>query len=558
MGKYESSKVLAGIPGAYPRQMFRSAGYTDEDLKGPIIGIVSSYSEIHPATSHLKNLAQYVKAGVWRAGGTPVEFHTIAVCDAIAQGKGMHYVLPSRELIAAEIEIMVGAQRCFDGLVLLSSCDKVPGGMLMAAARLNIPTIMIPAGPMLPHKYNDREWVMCDIKEAMGQFKAGKIDADEFKRIESKTCPTFGVCSMMGTGNTMSSVVEALGMCLPGLATIPAVASERIRMAKATGMRAVELVHENLKPRDILTKAAFENALRFVLATGGSSNIFLHLPAVAKEAGIEIPLDWIDKLSRNTPCIAKFKPATDFNINDFYEAGGVQAVFKELKNIIYTEVKTINGKTLAENIADVEVLRRDVIKSVAQPISKEGGLAVLHGNLAPEGAIVKQSAVHPNMLVHKGPAVVFNSEEEVRDYLFESRVKKGDVLIIRYEGPKGGPGMRELSIPAALLIGMGLGDSVAMITDARYSGATRGPCIGHVSPEAADGGPIAVVENGDIIEIDIPNRKLNIQISPEELQKRLEELEIINKNVEYKEGFLDIYRRLVSSATEGAVIKFNK
>ncbi|QNB48076.1 dihydroxy-acid dehydratase [Thermanaerosceptrum fracticalcis] len=555
--KYESSKVLEGIPGAYPRQMFRAAGYTDREIQGPIIGVVSSYNEIHPATAHLKELAQYVKAGVWMAGGTPVEFHTIAVCDAIAQGKGMHYVLPSRELIAAEIEVMVGGHRCFDGLVLLSSCDKVPGAMLMAAARLNIPTIMIPAGPMLPHKHNGREWVMCDIKEAMGEFKAGKIDEVEFSRIEANTCPTFGVCSMMGTGNTMSSVVEALGMCLPGLATIPAVSSERIRLAKLTGIRIVEMVKEGLKPRDILNIKSMENALRFVLATGGSSNTFLHLPAIANELGIKITLDWFDELSRETPCIAKFKPATDYNINDFYEAGGVQAVLSELQEIIYTDVLTVTGKTVGENIRDAVVKRPEVIRTLSNPLSPEGGLAVLKGNLAPEGAIVKQSAVHPKMLIHSGPAVVFDSEEEVRDYFFKDKVKPGDVLVIRYEGPKGGPGMRELSIPAAILIGMGLGDSVAMITDARYSGATRGPCIGHVSPEAADGGPIAIVENGDIIEIDIPNRKLNLKVSQEEIEQRLKNLKIKTKDIEYKQGFLDVYRRIVTSAKDGAVIKLD-
>ncbi len=554
MADFNSSKVLGGVEGAYPRQMFRAAGFTDSEMEGPIIGVVSSFSEVHPATSHLKALAQHVKAGIWRAGGTPVEFHTIAVCDAIAQGAGMHYVLPSRELITAEIEVMVGSQRCFDGLVLLSSCDKVPGAMLMAAARLNIPTIMIPAGPMLPHKFNGREWVMCDIKEAMGELKAGKIKAEEFLRIETDTCSTFGVCSMMGTGITMSAVVEALGMCLPGLATIPAVASERIRLAKATGERIVAMVDENLRPRDILTENSLENALRFVLATGGSSNVFLHLPAVAKELGLQIPMDRFDQLSREVPCIAKFKPATGHNINDFHEAGGVQAVLNELQPLLSTDVNTITGNTLQENLRGVAVLRPDVIKTLENPINSEGGLAVLKGNLAPEGAIVKQSAVDPKMLIHQGPAVVFESEEELRDYLVAESVRHGDVLVIRNEGPKGGPGMRELSIPAAMLIGMGLGDSVAMITDARYSGATRGPCIGHVSPEAADGGPIALVETGDLIEIDIPARKLNVMVSGEELAERKKKLVLKLKEVEYPADYLDIYRRLVTSAKDGAVV----
>jgi dihydroxy-acid dehydratase len=351
--------------------------------------------------------------------------------------------------------------------------------------------------------------------------------------------------------------VEALGMCLPGLATIPAVSSERIRLAKLTGIRIVEMVKEGLKPRDVLNIKSMENALRFVLATGGSSNTFLHLPAIANELGIKITLDWFDELSRETPCIAKFKPATDYNINDFYEAGGVQAVFSELHEIIHTDVLTVTGKTVGENIRDAVVKRPEVIRTLSNPLSPEGGLAVLKGNLAPEGAIVKQSAVHPKMLIHSGPAVVFDSEEEVRDYFFKDKVKPGDVLVIRYEGPKGGPGMRELSIPAAILIGMGLGDSVAMITDARYSGATRGPCIGHVSPEAADGGPIAIVENGDIIEIDIPNRKLNLKVSQEEIEQRLKNLKIKTKDIEYKQGFLDVYRRIVTSAKDGAVIKLD-
>lgn len=546
-----SQKVLSGIAGAYPRAMYRAIGFTDEELKRPIIGVVSSWSETNPASYSLKTLAQHVKAGVYMAGGTPVEFHTISICDAVAQGAGMHYVLPSRELIAGEIELMVGAHP-FDGLVLLCSCDKSPPGMLMAAARLNIPTIFLPAGPMLPYRYGGKEWVMSDIKEAMGRLKSGEIGPEEFDRIEHETCPTCGVCAMMGTGNTMGCLTEALGMALPGTATVPRVESAKARLAKETGRRIVDMVREDLKPSDILTPAAFANAVKFVLAIGGSSNAFLHLPAIAHELDIEITLDDFDRLSRTTPTLAKFKPASQYHLSDLREAGGVQAVLKEMEPLLDTGVGTVTGKTLGENTARAAVLRRDVIRPLSDPLSPEGGLAVLKGSLAPGGAIVKQSGVAPRMWTHRGPAKVFESEEEVRDYLFNREVRPGDVLVIRYEGPKGGPGMRELSIPAAVLVGMGLGDSVAMVTDARYSGATRGPCIGHVSPEAAEGGPIALVRDGDIISIDIPNRRLELEVSEEELARRRAEWQ--PPQTRARRGFLGLYSRAVTSSDRGAVI----
>ena len=549
-------QVLEGVTGAYPRQMFRAAGYTDEDMKKPVIAVVSAYSEIHPGCMHLKTLAEHVKAGVWSAGGVPVEFHTISICDGWAQGTGMHYVLPSRELMAAEIETMIGGHiDLFDGVVFLASCDKSPAAMLMAAARINLPSIFLPAGPMVPGKFLGKEWVMCDIKEGMGKVSVGAMSDEEFIQVESESCPTAGVCAMMGTGSTMGCVIEALGMALPGAATVPAVSSGRLRLAKYTGRRAVALVEEGVRPRDIMTEEAFENAIKFVLATGGSSNAVLHLPAIAAEAGISIPLELFDSLSRKTPCIAKFKPAAQFNVKDLHEAGGVGAVMKELSPLLNLDVHTGSGKRLGELLESARTLRRDVIHPLDDPISHEGGLAVLKGNLAPGGAIVKQSGVDPKMMVHTGPAKVFDSEEDVRESLLGKSVKPGDVLVVRYEGPKGGPGMRELSIPAALIVGMGLGDSVAMITDGRFSGATRGPCIGHVSPEAADGGPIAALRDGDVIDIDIPSRKLNVRLSDAEIEERLKNATPRKPYRRFPGGYLDIYRALVGPSSQGALMK---
>ncbi len=544
-----SEELFRDITGAYPRQMFRACGYTDKELKKPVIGVVSAYNEAHPGSNGLRELAQYVKAGIWMGGGTPVEFHTIAVCDAVAQGAGMHYVLPSREITAAEIEITVGAGG-FDGLVMLPSCDKSPAGMLMAAARINIPTIFLPPGPMLPGTKDGETLVMSDIKEAMGKVVAGDISVKELDRIEHEACPGIGVCCMMGTGNTMGCTIEALGMSLPGSGITPIVSAKKRVMAKETGIRIVEMVQENLKPSDILTVENSHNAIRFVLAIGGSSNAVLHLPAIFHEAGIAVSLAAFERLSKETPCIAKFKPASPYTLKDLEEAGGVQAVLKELEPLLNNDVITVTGNTFKENLQDVKILRREVIHSLEKPLHSEGGLAVLMGNLAPEGAIVKSVAVNPKMLKHKGPAKVFDCEEDVQKHIRGKSVQPGDVLVIRYEGPKGGPGMRELSIPAALLTGMGLGDSVAMITDGRFSGATRGPCIGHISPEAALGGPIAFIEDGDMIEIDIPERKITLLVDEEELSNRKQKW---SKRSSQATGYLRIYERLVGSASNGAI-----
>ena len=545
-----SAELFAGITGAYPRSMFKSVGYRRDELKKPVIGVVSSWSEMHPGSYPNKELAQFVKAGIWAAGGTPVEFHTIAICDAVAQGSGMHYVLPSRELAAAEIELMVGAGG-FDGLVLLPSCDKSPGGMLMAAARLNIPTILLPPGPMLSHFQNGEQRVMCDIKEAMGAFKDKKISEAEFEAIEDDTCATGGVCGMMGTGNTMGCIIEALGMCLPGAATTPAVYAAKKRQAKLTGERIIGLVKEEIRPRAILTRENMLNAVRFLMAIGGSTNAVLHLPAIAGEAGFELTLQDIDRISAETPCIAKFKPSSKYTLWDFFEAGGVGAVLGELKTLLNQDVLTVTGRKITDYFGPVK--NREVIRTLENPLQPQGGIVILRGNLAPDGAVIKVSGIRGAKPNHVGTARTFDSEEDVMKQIMGKTVNPGDILVIRYEGPRGGPGMREMSIPAGILIGMGLGDSVAMVTDGRFSGATRGFCIGHVAPEAQVGGPIAAVRDGDRIEIDILHKKLNLLLPPEEIAARLKALP--QRPAPIDTGFLGLYCRHVSQADRGAVLE---
>ena len=551
MKTLRSQELLSGVTGVYARALLRPMGYSDDDFKKPLIAVVNSWNEINPGHYHLRELANFVKQGIWMAGGMPVEFNTIAPCDGIAQGEGMHYILPSREVIAASVELMIQAHRC-DGMVMLASCDKILPAMLMAAARCDIPTIFLPGGTMLPRKFADTSRVTSDIKEAIGAFNTGKISAEKFAEIESLTCASVGACSMMGTANTMAAIVETLGLALPGSATIPAVDARRPQLAKATGKRIVELVKQDARALQFITSESLENAIRLALAIGGSTNMILHMLALAQEAGIQMELGDFDRLSRNTPLIAKFKPASNFTLLDFDEAGGVPAALKAITSLLHQDVPTVTGKKLSEILADVVIRRQEVIHSLEQPLASEGGIAVLYGNLAPQGAIVKQSAVVPQMQCHVGPAKVFNREEEVRDFLLAKKVVPGDVLVVRYEGPKGGPGMRELSIPAAMLIGMGLGDSVAMLTDGRFSGATRGPCIGHICPEAAEDGPLALVEDGDEIMIDIPRRVLDIKVSEEELKRRRlawhPAKEVVSK------GFLSFYQQHVGSADKGAIL----
>src|SRR5665648_777007 len=527
MTKLRSDKVMNGITGAYARSMYRAIGYSEENLKKPKVAIVNSFSETTPAHYPLRELARSVREGIYTAGGMPVEFNTIAPCDAIAQGEGMHYILPARDIIAASIELMVQAHQ-FDGMVMLCSCDKIVPGMLMAAARLNLPTIFMTGGAMMPRKIGNKYLVTCDIKEAMGKVKAGFISEEEFYEIESTTCATSGTCSMMGTAFTMSSIVEALGISFPGSSTRLTADSRRYQIAQKVGERAVQLIKEDLRATKIITKKTINNVIRVLMALGGSTNAILHLTAIADQIGYEISLELFDKLSRETPLLAKFKPASEYNISDFDEAGGVQMLLKALEPLLYTKYLTVTGKTLEENLSKVKFIPSKIIHSLDNPLAPEGGIAILKGNLASEGA--------------------------VRDLLLLGKVQPGDILVIRYEGPKGGPGMRELSLPAAILVGMGLGDSVAMITDGRYSGATQGPCVGHVSPEAAAGGTIALVKNGDIIEINIPERKLELKVSSEELEKRRKQWKPKVSKIP-QNSFLYTYSKMVTSASSGALFK---
>jgi dihydroxy-acid dehydratase len=549
-----SNPLFDGIHGAYPRALYRSMGFAKQDFRKPVIGVMNSWSEAVPGHFHLRSLAGWVKEGISAAGGMPVEVGIPAVCDGIAQGVGMHAVLPLRDVIAASVELMTLANR-FDGLVLLCNCDKIIPGMLMAAARLDLPVIFVTGGPMATGKVpaSDEELILSDVKEAMGKLIANKISAEEFDLIEQYACPGAGACAFMGTANTMNIAVEVMGLSLPTCATLPAVCPERKKLCVKSGVRIVELVETGLSARTFITQDSLENAIRVVLATGGSTNAALHFPAVAWEAGIHLDLEKFDQLSRATPLIGRFRPASPFTINDLHIAGGVPAILKTLAQLLNLDSLSTSGQNLAAIAAGAQVLRPDILYSLDAPLAPQGGIAILYGTLAPEGAVVKQSAVDPKMLVHTGPAIVFECEEEVEQHLTSQAVKPGSIMVIRNEGPRGGPGMRELSIPAAMLVGMGLGSSVAMVSDGRYSGATRGPCIGHVCPEAYIGGPIALVKNGDRIEIDIPNRKINLLVPEDELSKR--RIEWVPREPAITSGFLGLYSQLAEQANQGAVLK---
>ncbi|UYP46754.1 Dihydroxy-acid dehydratase [Candidatus Lokiarchaeum ossiferum] len=539
---------------AYKRALYRGCGYSTEEIKKPHIGIANSFTEANPGHVHLRELAELVKQGVQKGGGTPIEFNTIAICDGIANsGSNSKYVLPSRDIIAASIECQVQAHN-FDALICICSCDKIIPGMVMGAIRCNLPTIFLTGGVMAPTEIPGIGIkVTSDIKEAIGEWNAGKIDDETFAKIETHTCSSPGACNMMGTANTMASIVEGMGLSLPNCAMTPAISKERTKLAIETGRQVMQLLKKSLKITDILSKSALLNGIKLGLAIGGSSNMVLHCCAFAYELGFDFSHEIFDELSRTTPLLCKFKPASNWNLSDYYLAGGIPATLKELEEILDGDCITVTGKYLKENITKVKNLNPSIIHSIDHPLNSEGGLAVLKGSLAPEGAIVKQSAVHPNMMVHTGPAKVFQSEEAVKDALLSNQVQPGDVLVIQYEGPKGSPGMRELSLPAAILIGMGLGDSVAMITDGRYSGASRGPCIGHVCPEAQVGGPIGLVQNGDLIEIDIPNRKLNLMVSQEKLNLRRKEWQAPPSK--FFRGILALYPKIVSSAKYGAIFR---
>ncbi len=550
-----SDHVTKGAERAPNRCLFYAMGFTDEELDRPLIGVVSAYSEIVPGHSHLDKLAEAVKAGVRMAGGTPILVPAIGVCDGIAMGhQGMKYSLPSRELIADSVETMALAH-CFDGLVLVPNCDKIVPGMLMAAARLNIPSIVISGGPMLAGRHNGEEISLSKMFEAVGAKKAGLIDDAELEQFAQDSCPGCGSCAGMYTANSMNCLSEAIGMALPGNGTIPAVYSARTQLAKKAGMQIMELVSRDLKPRDILTPKAFQNALAVDMALGCSTNSVLHLLAIANEAGVPMNLETINEVSARTPNLCHLAPAGNDHIQDLYEAGGIQAVMAQLAQGGYldTSLPTVTGKSVGENVSGAENKNSKVIRTLDQAYSKTGGIAVLWGNLAKDGCVVKRSAVSPEMLVHTGPARVFDSEEEAIDAIYNGEIQSGDVVVIRYEGPKGGPGMREMLNPTSALAGMQLDKQVALITDGRFSGASRGASIGHVSPEAAAGGEIAYLQEGDLIHIDIPNNRIDAELSEEEFAKR--KAQWSPKQPKKLAGWLSRYARLVSSANTGAVLK---
>lgn len=549
-----SDIVKKGVEKTPHRSLFKASGLTDEELSRPLIGVVSSKNEIIPGHVQLDKIAEAVKAGVRIAGGTPLEFPAIGVCDGIAMGHvGMKYSLASRELIADSIESMALAHG-FDALVLIPNCDKIVPGMLIAASRLNIPSIICSGGPMLSMNYNGKDRDLNTAFEAVGAFKAGTIDEQGLLELEEAACPTCGSCSGMFTANSMNCLCEVLGMALPGNGTIPAVYSERIRLAKQAGMKIMELLERNIRPRDIITPDALYNALRVDMALGCSTNSMLHLPAIAYEAKAPISLDYANEISEVTPNLCHLAPAGDHHVQDLYAAGGVTAVMNELAkaDLLKLDTITVTGKTQGENIKGHEVKDYSVIRPLDNPYSKTGGIAVLKGNLALDGSVVKRSAVAPEMLKHEGPAKVYDSEDEAIAAIYAGKIKAGDVVVIRYEGPKGGPGMREMLSPTSAICGMGLDKEVALITDGRFSGATRGAAIGHVSPEAMEGGPIAFVKDGDIIEIDITNGILNVKVSDEEMAERKKNWTPNEPKI--KSGYLRRYSKLVSSAMQGAVM----
>ena len=551
----KSDSVKLGAQQAPHRSLFNALGYTKEEMERPMIGIVCSYNEIVPGHMNLDKIAEAVKLGVAMAGGTPVMFPAIAVCDGIAMGHtGMKYSLVTRDLIADSTECMAMAHG-FDGLVCIPNCDKNVPGLLMAAARLNIPTIFVSGGPMLAGRVNGCKTSLSSMFEAVGAHAAGKMSEEELTEFEEKVCPTCGSCSGMYTANSMNCLTEALGMGLKGNGTIPAVYSERIRLAKHAGMKIMELVEIDIKPRDIMTEKAFLNAMAIDMALGCSTNSMLHLPAIANEAGVDLNLDIANEISAKTPNLCHLAPAGHTYMEDLNEAGGVYAVMNELdkKNLLYTDLITVTGKTVKENIAGCVNKNPEVIRPIENPYSEVGGIAVLRGNIAPDSCVVKRSAVVDEMLVHEGPARVFDCEEDAIDAIKSGKIVAGDVVVIRYEGPKGGPGMREMLNPTSAIAGMGLGSSVALITDGRFSGASRGASIGHVSPEAAVGGPIALIEEGDIICVDIPNNSLNVKVSDEELAKRKENW--VPKEQPELKGYLKRYRELVTSGNRGAVLE---
>ncbi len=550
-----SDLMLKGLKKAPHRSLLKATGYIDEELRRPIVGVVNAFNEIIPGHIHLNQIAAAAKAGVRMAGGTPIEFPVIGICDGIAMHhKGMKYSLMSREIIADSIEVMAMAQP-FDGLVLVTNCDKIVPGMLMAALRLNIPSIIVSGGPMLKGEFRGKAVDVISVFEAVGEVMAGKMTEEDLKRLEEVACPGCGSCAGMFTANSMNCLSEAICLALPGNGTIPAVMAARVRLAKESGMQIVKLIEKGIKPRDIATLSAFKNAIAVDMALGCSTNTVLHLMAIAHEAKVALNLNMFDEMSRSVPQLCSLRPGGSYFLQDLDAAGGILAVIAELskKNLLDLDVMTVKGQPLKELLPYSENKNPEVIRPIDRPYNKEGGLAVLFGNLAPEGGIVKQSAVVPEMMVFTGKARVFDSEEEATDAILSKKIKSKEVVVIRYEGPKGGPGMREMLTPTASIVGMGLGKEVALITDGRFSGGTKGAAIGHISPEAASGGPIALIEEGDLIEINIPKRRLNLKVSEKEMKKRRSLWRPYPPKI--KEGYAVRYAHLVTSASKGAVLE---
>ena len=532
------------------RALLFSLGLERRDLEKPFVAIANSWNEVVPGCAHLRNVAEAVKQSVWEAGGVPFEFNTIGVCDGIAQGHiGMRYSLVSRELIAASVETMLESHR-FDGVVLIASCDKITPGMLMAAARVDIPAIAVCAGQMEAGEYQGHRFALPTTREYAGRYAHGDITLEEMHEIEECACPTTGVCPMMGTATTMACLTEALGMAPPLSATSPGFAAAKAREARKAGRRIVEMVHDDLRPSAILTEDAFWNASRVAMAIGGSTNLALHLPAIAHEAGIELALSDIDSASQATPYVAKITPSGTATANDLHRAGGIPAVMRVLAPLLRTEALTVSGQPIQARIDEAQWTDRELIRPLDDPFAPDGGLAVLYGNLAPRGSVVKKSAVKPGMLVHRGSARVFDSMEAATEAVTDGRIVPGSVVVIRYEGPVGGPGMREMQMITAIMVGMGLSETTALITDGRFSGSTRGPCVGHISPEAALGGPLGIVQDGDVISLNIPERRLELEVSDPEIQRRFEGWEPLKRNVK---GILKLYAALATSADQGAI-----
>jgi dihydroxy-acid dehydratase len=552
--RWRSKDVLERPEWSMQRALYKSMGYSDYDLERPLIGVANSWNRIVPGHYNLNLVSDYVKQGIRQAGGTPIEFGVIAACDGLAQGHdGMHYILPTRDLIANDIEMMIEAHR-LDAVVLLGSCDKIVPGMLMAAARLDIPAIMVVGGPMEGGcEFDQRAADITSVTEGLGMLKASKIDESTYLSLEDCAGPTCGSCSFLGTANTMCCVAEAMGMCLPGSATIPATHAERLRAAQESGRKIVELLRNGITARAIINKKGIENAIRVSTAIGGSTNVALHIPAIGYEADCEVSMDLFEELCRSTPHIAKMNPAAASNVPDFHHAGGVPAVMKEILPILHGDAMTVTGKTVAENVAGAQIHDSGIIRTMANPWSQGGGLAILRGNLAPNTAITKPAAIVPEMQKFVGKARCFDSEEAANQAILDSKVQAGEVVVIRYEGPKGGPGMREMYTAMKLLYGQGLALKTAVVTDGRFSGTNNGCFVGHISPEAAEGGPIAVVKDGDMITVDIPNRSLHLHVSDEEIKARLAKWQ--RPEPKFRKGYLALYARLAESADKGAIIR---